>query len=183
MTLTDNQIIGLRMKFWRMYAGYSVQKMTKCVHKSFTTIVEWESGNRSPKVEEVFRWAFACGIPTDLLVGSHAWGETEMQELIAIHDKMKESKIACCSWGAEVFVERKKLGYTTNQFANMLGKTSEFVTAVEAGRSIPSLQAMVEVERELGRYDENKRNSRLCTNVGAAEQQLNYPNRREKDRI
>ena len=170
MTLTDNQIIGLRMQFWRLYAGHTRNDMSKYVHKSFQTITEWENGCRSPKVEEMFRWAFACGITTDLLVGAHAWGETEMQELIATHDKMKENKITCHSWGSEVFLERKRLGYSTRQFAKKLGKTPEFITAIEAGRNIPSLLAMAKISRELGRYDEIERNSSVCADVGAAEQ-------------
>lgn len=170
MTLTDNQTIGLRMQFWRLYAGYTRGEMSKYVHKSPQTITEWERGTRAPSVENVLRWAYECGIQTDLIIGTHASGEEEMKELISTHSKMKNDIIARCSWGAEVYRERKQLGYTTRQFAEALGKTSAWLTSVEAGREVPSLIGMMAVNKELGKYAEIERNGNLCANVGAAEQ-------------
>ena len=162
MTLTDNQTIGLRMQFWRLYAGYTRNEMSKCVHKSPQTIAEWERGTRVPSVENVLRWAYECGIQTDLLIGTNAAGEEEMKELISTHSKMKNDIIARYSWGAEVYRARKQLGYTTRQFAEVLGKTPTWVSSVESGREVPSLIGMMAVNKELGKYDEIERNGSLC---------------------
>lgn len=164
MTLTDKQIIGLRMQFWRLYAGLTRNIMSKCVHKSPQIIAEWEKGSRAPSVVNVLRWAYACGIPTDLIIGTHATGEEEMRELLSTHDKMKNDVIARCSWGAEVFRCRKHLGYTTKQFAEATKKTPAWVTSVESGREVPSLIGMMAVNKELKRYDELQRMCSLQPN-------------------